>query len=127
MRRTTVESFPNSEKDEGIISVQLKIWKSKEEIEVDEIISLTGYRPDLDILRETTTEFSGITEGTKKLHRALTNVTDCLAKIDIKPEDLHSGEPNLFVVGIKSYGRNSGFLLRSGVEQLDAIFSQLKS
>jgi len=105
------------------IEVKLKVWRNFEEFEVDEVIALTGYRPDLDMLRELTAEFSGVSEGVAGLYRALTNVTDCLAKIEVNPKDLQTGEPNFFLVGMKSYGRNAGFLLKSGVEQLEAIFS----
>jgi len=105
------------------INVKLKVWRNFEEFEVDEVVALTGYRPNLDMLRELTAEFSGVSEGVAGLYRALTNVTDCLAKIEITPKDLQTGEANFFAVGIKSYGRNAGFLLKSGVEQLEAIFS----
>ncbi|MDZ7359141.1 MAG: NAD(P)/FAD-dependent oxidoreductase [candidate division KSB1 bacterium] len=107
------------------LKVKLKVWRNFEEFEVDEVIALTGYRPNLEMLRELTAEFSGVSEGVAGLYRALTNVTDCLAKIEINPKDLQSGESNFFAVGIKSYGRNPGFLLKSGVEQLEAIFSLL--
>lgn len=129
LRRTTIEAF-NLPTELGTtqgtrhpIKVKLKVWKNFQEVEVDEIISLTGYRPDLEMLRELTVDFSNITEGTRGLYRALTNITDCLAKIEVAPKDLQSGEPNFFVVGVKSYGRNPGFLLQSGYDQLEGIFS----
>jgi lysine/ornithine N-monooxygenase len=122
LRRTTLEALLNSQQP---FKVKLKVSRNFEEFEVDEIIALTGYRPDLEMLRELNAEFSGISEGVSGLYRALTNITDCLAKIDIKPQALQTGEHNFFVVGIKSYGRNAGFLLKSGVDQLEAIFSML--
>jgi len=131
LRRTTVEAFDftaesqNSQSTKPSVRIKLKIWKDFQEVEVDEIISLTGYRPDLDMLRELTADFSNISEGARGLYRALTNVTDCLAKIEVAPKDLQSGEQNFFVVGVKSYGRNPGFLLQSGYDQLDGIFSIL--
>ncbi len=126
LRRATVEEFqPTHNAESAPLKVVLKVWKSIETIEVDEVISLTGYRPNLDMLRETTVEVSNITEGLHGLHKALSNLTDCLAKIEIHPKDLQSGEPNLFLVGVKSYGRNPGFLLQSGLEQLQAIFSTI--
>lgn len=121
LRRSAVEALHETNR----IQVKLKVLRSFEETEVDEIIALTGFRPNLEILRELTAEFSGISEGVSDLYRALTNITDCLAKIDIKPQALQTGEPNFFVAGIKSYGRNPGFLLKSGVDQLEAIFSML--
>ncbi|MCK6557802.1 NAD(P)-binding domain-containing protein [candidate division KSB1 bacterium] len=124
LRRATIEEFRVAA-PEAALRVALKIWKSTEEIAVDEVIALTGYRPNLEMLRETTAEFSSVSEGVRGLYRALTNVTDCLARISVSPQDLHTGEPNLFVVGVKSYGRNPGFLLQSGVDQLDTIFAAL--
>jgi len=125
LRRATVEAFIDATPSQNPLKVKLKVWKNFQEVEVDEVISLTGYRPDLEMLRELTADFSNISEGARGLYRALTNVTDCLAKIEVAPKDLQSGEPNFFVVGIKSYGRNPGFLLQSGYDQLDGIFSLL--
>lgn len=131
LRRATAEAFlppVDSNKlatGDHPIKVKLKVWKNFQEIEVDEIISLTGYRPNLDMLRELTVEISNITEGGRALYRALSNITDCLAKIEVSPKDLQSGEPNFFIAGVKSYGRNPGFLLQSGYDQLDGIFSSL--
>jgi thioredoxin reductase len=122
LRRAALEALVDTQQS---LKVKLKVWRNFEEFEIDEIIALTGYRPDLAMLRELSAEFSGISEGASGLYRALTNITDCLAKIDIKPQALQTGEPNFFVVGIKSYGRQSGFLLKSGVDQLDAVFSML--
>jgi hypothetical protein len=36
-------------------------------------------------------------------------------------EALRVPEPNFFVLGMKSYGRNSTFLLRVGYEQVDEV------
>ncbi|MCI0690398.1 NAD(P)-binding domain-containing protein [candidate division KSB1 bacterium] len=122
LRRTTLEALVEAIDS---LKVKLKIWRNFEEVTVEEIFALTGYRPNLEMLRELTAEFSGVSEGVAGLYRALTNITDCLAKIEINPNDLQTGETGFFSVGIKSYGRNSGFLLKSGVEQLNAIFSGL--
>ncbi len=122
LRRTTLEALVEVHNS---LKVKLKVWRVFEEIEVEEIIALTGYRPNLEMLRELTAEFSSVSEGIAGLYRALTNITDCLATIDVKPQALQTGEPNFYSVGIKSYGRNPGFLLRSGLEQLEAIFAMV--
>ncbi len=122
LRRAALEALVHNQER---LKVKLKVFRSFEEFEIDETTALTGYRPNLEMLRELSADFSGISEGVSGLYRALTNITDCLAKIDIKPQALQTGEPNFFVVGIKSYGRNPGFLLKSGVDQLEAIFSML--
>jgi hypothetical protein len=36
-------------------------------------------------------------------------------------DTLRVPEPNFFVLGMKSYGRNSTFLLRAGYEQVDEV------
>src|SRR5262249_30629818 len=60
---------------------------------VDEIVGLTGYRPDTSMLSELPIEIAPATEGAARLTRALSNVTDCLSVPTVAPEDLNSGEP----------------------------------
>jgi hypothetical protein len=48
---------------------------------------------------------------------------DCLAQAGHGPETLVNPEPGFFILGSKSYGRNSQFLLRVGWEQVDQVFS----
>jgi hypothetical protein len=38
---------------------------------------------------------------------------------------LHNPEPQLFILGSKSYGRDSRFLLKIGIEQIREVFSVL--
>ena len=88
----------------------------------DDLVSMTGYRPDLSFLSELALEISPVTEGSAGIARALSGVTDCLSVPRIRPEDLASGEPGFFLVGAKSYGRSRNFLIRTGLDQLDSIF-----
>lgn len=88
----------------------------------DEIVSLTGYRPDLGFLSELALEISPSTEGAARLSRALAGVTDCLSVPRVRSEDLASGEPGFFLIGAKSYGRSRNFLIRTGIAQLESIF-----
>ena len=88
----------------------------------DEVVSLTGYRPDLSFLSELALEISPVTEGSAGLARALSGVTDCLSVPRVRPESLASGEPGFFLIGAKSYGRSRNFLIRTGLEQLESIF-----
>jgi len=54
-----------------------------------------------------------------KLAAALTGrkQQDCLTQTCPGPETLRNPEPNFHVLGAKSFGRNSLFLLRLGFEQ----------
>jgi 2-polyprenyl-6-methoxyphenol hydroxylase-like FAD-dependent oxidoreductase len=91
----------------------------------DEIVSMTGYRPDLSFLSELALEISPATEGAARLSRALSGVTDCLAVPRVRAEDLESGEPGFFLIGAKSYGRSRNFLIRTGLEQLESVFESV--
>ena len=88
----------------------------------DDVVSMTGYRPDLSFLSELALDTSPVTEGSAGIARALAGVTDCLSVPRIRPEDLSSGEPGFFLIGAKSYGRSRNFLIRTGLDQLDSIF-----
>jgi thioredoxin reductase len=90
-------------------------------VDVDRIAAFTGYRPDASYLGELTVETSAVTEGGGRLYRAISNITDCLAIPAVKPEDLQSGEQGFFFVGSRSYGRSNGFLLKTGLLQLETI------
>jgi hypothetical protein len=92
---------------------------------VDEIIGLTGYRPDLSFLSELAIEISPATEGSARLTKALANVTDCLSVPSLTAADFDSGEPGFHFAGAKSYGRARTFLLKNGYAQMDAILNIL--
>jgi hypothetical protein len=92
---------------------------------VDEIIGLTGYRPDLSFLSELAIEISPATEGSAGLTKALANVTDCLSVPSLTPADFDSGEPGFHLAGAKSYGRARTFLLKNGYAQVDAVLNSL--
>ena len=50
---------------------------------------------------------------------------DCLAQPAAGIETLISPEPDFYILGSKSYGRNSSFLLRVGIEQVAALKEKL--
>jgi len=94
-------------------------------VEVDVIAAFTGYRPDASMLAELTVETSPVTEGGARLYRAISSITDCLSVPAVKPADLQSGEPGYFFVGSRGYGRSNGFLLRTGLMQLETVLALL--
>ena len=89
----------------------------------DQVVAMTGYRPDHSTLTELPIEISPVTEGAAGLSRALANVTDCLTIPNVTPADLGSGEPGFYLVGAKSYGRSATFLLRTGLAHLEVILN----
>lgn len=67
--------------------------------EVDRVIGNVGYRPDLSICSE--------------LH------------VEEPEAELSTGEPGYFILGAKSLGRDSSFLIRDGHEQVRKTFAYL--
>jgi thioredoxin reductase len=67
--------------------------------EVDRVIANVGYRPDLTVCQEL---------------RVAEPAGDCA-----------TGEPGYYILGSKSHGRKSGFLLREGHEQIRRVFAQI--
>jgi hypothetical protein len=90
-----------------------------------EVICATGYRPDLELCRELQVHLCYASEGPMKLAAAMLAAGgaggDCLAQESPGAEVLRSPEPNFFVVGAKSYGRGSAFLLGIGYEQVEQV------
>ena len=51
---------------------------------------------------------------------------DCLAQLAPGDDTLLSPEPGLFILGTKSYGRASPFLLRLGHQQVETVIRILQ-
>ena len=118
-RRAAIESLARTE---GRVRI---ILSGDRVVEADYLAAFTGYRPDASFVSELALEISPVTEGGARLYRAIANVTDCLTVPRVRPQDLASGEPGYFFVGSRAYGRWSGFLLQSGLSQLETILENL--
>lgn len=94
-------------------------------VEANAVAAFTGYKPDTGFLGELAVELSPVTEGGARLYKAISNITDCLSVPAVKPADLQSGEPGFYFVGSRSYGRSNGFLLQTGLSQLETILDSL--
>lgn len=114
-RRAPVESFH----EEGN-ALRVRFGGGRAVV-VDEVVGLTGYRPDLSFLSELALEIAPATESAGKLSGALASVTDCLSVPSVSPADLETGESGFYFAGAKSYGRARTFLLKNGYDQLEAI------
>jgi hypothetical protein len=55
----------------------------------------------------------------------LSGSTDCLNQPVQGVETFMNPEPNFFILGSKSYGRNSHFLLQVGFQQVNAVLAHL--
>jgi hypothetical protein len=98
-----------------------------EEVVADVILALNGGVGDASIYRQLQIHECYATCGPMKLAAALLGEAggDCLAIASPGPETLVNPEPGFFILGAKSYGRNSQFLLRTGWQQVDDVFEGL--
>ena len=108
---------------DGRIGVTLRTAGGSTGIEVDRVLSLTGYVPDASIYRQLQVHECYATAAPIELSAVLLGdeAGDCLVQESHGVDVLRSPEPNFFLLGAKSYGRNSRFLLRIGYEQVDEV------
>jgi len=100
---------------------------SPEEVEVDRILACNGGVGDHALYRQLQVHECYATSGPMSLAAALLGEAggDCLAVGSHGPETLRNPEPGFFILGAKSYGRNSRFLLQAGWQQVDDVFGSL--
>lgn len=111
---------------DGAIAVTLRNG-GVEEVVVDRVLALNGGVGDAGIYRQLQVHECYATSGPMKLAAALLAEPggDCLAQVAQGPETLVNPEPDFFILGAKSYGRNSQFLMRIGWQQVDDVFGHL--
>ena len=101
--------------------------RGRQVIAADGVLGLTGCRPDRSLYGELQVHECYATGGPIRLAAQLLGEAsgDCLEQTDTGLETLQSPEPNFFVLGSKSYGRDSRFLLRTGLRQVDIVTEHL--
>jgi thioredoxin reductase len=104
--------------------VTVRLPGKKRVWEVDRLIANVGYTPDSSLYRELHIEESYITQGPGCLATSLLNRNGFdPARGPVPPGALKNPEPNFYILGAKSFGRDSRFLLRTGFEQIREVFS----
>lgn len=95
--------------------------------EIERIIANVGYSPDTNLYRELQIHEDFATLAPAALAEALgANPShDSLKIVSPGPESLRNPEPNFFVLGAKSFGRSSNFLMRVGFHQVRDVFTIL--
>jgi hypothetical protein len=103
----------------GRVAGKPKTWTA------ERVIANVGYTPDTNLYRELQVHECYASLGPMKLAAALAGQRglDCLKQTSQGPDTLRNPEPNFFILGAKSYGRNSQFLLRVGFEQVREVFT----
>jgi hypothetical protein len=89
---------------------------------VDEVVAVTGFRPDPTLLGELRLDLDPIMEAPRALAPLIDpNVHSCGTVPPHGAAELAQPEPGLYVVGMKSYGRAPTFLMLTGYEQVRSI------
>lgn len=94
--------------------------------DVDEVVALTGFRPDLSWLSEVRLELDTTLQAPVRLAPLIDpNVHSCGTVYPHGAAELAHPEPGVYLAGMKSYGRAPTFLAMTGYEQVRSIAAEL--
>ncbi|MEQ6902166.1 NAD(P)-binding domain-containing protein [Nocardioides sp. YIM 152588] len=92
----------------------------------DTVVVLTGFRPDLSFLSELRLDLDPTLEAPRRVAAEVDpNVHSCGSVQATGAADLAQPEPDLYLVGMKSYGRAPTFLALTGYEQVRSVVAAL--
>jgi thioredoxin reductase len=92
----------------------------------DHVVVLTGFRPDLSFLSEMRLDLDAVLQAPVRLAPEIDpNVHSCGSVPPHGARELAQPEPDLYLVGMKSYGRAPTFLARTGYEQVRSVVAEL--
>jgi len=95
-------------------------------VTVDELVVATGFRPQLDFLREIRIALDPTVESPPALAPLIDpNVHSCGTVRPHGARELAQPEPGFYFAGIKSYGRAPTFLMLTGYEQVRSIVAEI--
>jgi thioredoxin reductase len=93
---------------------------------VDEVVALTGFRPDLDFLSELRLDLDPVLQAPRALAPLIDpNVHSCGTVYPHGAVELAQPEPDVYLVGMKSYGRAPTFLALTGYEQVRSVVAAI--
>ncbi|PTR38980.1 pyridine nucleotide-disulfide oxidoreductase [Rhodococcus sp. OK611] len=94
--------------------------------DVDRVVALTGFRPDLSWLSEIRRGLDPVLQAPVELAPLIDpNVHSCGTVYPHGVRELSHPEPDVYLVGMKSYGRAPTFLAMTGYEQVRSIAAHL--
>ena len=96
------------------------------QVSVDELIVATGFRPDLDFVRELRIQLDPALECPVALAPLIDpNEHSCGTVRPHGARELAQDEPGFYFAGMKSYGRAPTFLMMTGYEQVRSIAADI--
>lgn len=117
------------ERQDGKVAATLRGANgSTRTLEVDRILSLTGYVGDHTLYRQLQVHECYATCGPMNLAAEMmaSDSVDCLDQESHGAETLRNPEPRFFILGAKSYGRNNTFLMTVGWDQVEEVVTALE-
>lgn len=95
--------------------------------EADQVVVNCGYGPDTSLYRELRVHECYESLAPMKLASALqgAGTSDCVSIPSFGADALANPEPDFFIVGAKSYGRSSDFVLAAGHQQVADVLARL--
>lgn len=92
----------------------------------DTVVALTGFRPDLSFLSEMRLDLDPVLQAPRRIAPGIDpNIHSCGTATRTLARDLAHPEPDLYLVGMKSYGRAPTFLAMTGYEQVRSVTAEL--
>lgn len=92
----------------------------------DQVVVLTGFRPDLTFLSEVRLDLDHRLQAPRAIAADVDpNVHSCGSVRATGAADLAQPEPGFYIVGAKSYGRAPTFLALTGYEQVRSVVAEL--
>lgn len=94
--------------------------------DVDRLVVLTGFRPDLSFLSEVRLDLDPTLQAPRRLAAEVDpNMHSCGTVQATGALDLAQPEPDFYLLGAKSYGRAPTFLAMTGYEQVRSVAAML--
>jgi len=124
-----IKTIKEGEGNKIEVLIEDRFTRLEEAVVVDNVIGHVGYRPDTSLTQELQIHYCYASEGPMRLAAALLTAGggggDCLAQVAHGADTLITPETGLFILGMKSYGRASAFLLKIGHEQVNQVIHLL--
>lgn len=98
----------------------------EKQLDVDLLVPATGFRPNLDMLREVRLDLDPVVESPRELGPLIDpEFHSCGTVTPHGARLLSHPEKDFYIVGMKSYGRAPTFLMATGYEQVRSIAAAL--
>jgi hypothetical protein len=122
-RTAAIERDPT---DDGAGRLVLESFDGVRLDPVDEVVVLTGFRPDLSFLSEVRLDLDPVLQAPRALAPLIDpNLHSCGTVYPHGAAELAQPEPDVYLVGMKSYGRAPTFLALTGYEQVRSVVAAI--